>query len=193
MNETVIALSENDDDCVSFEKSCAEHCQKFDVFVPVVVKPFGRADNEHIVVDCVGGPRVLPGHRCREHEHREHEFTIAQVIKVLIPVKFGAEVCVDESCDEDLGSCQEIEPQSITLNHTSLRLDRYQTRQLTATVLPVDAKDKMVLWTSNNTANVTVSSSGLVTAVRRGTAVITAKTVNGLTAYCDVEVRDENV
>jgi len=48
-----------------------------------------------------------------------------------------------------------------------------ETAQLTATVAPADA-DQDVTWSSSNTAVATVSNSGLVTAVRPGTAVITA-------------------
>lgn len=48
-----------------------------------------------------------------------------------------------------------------------------ETAQLTAAVAPADA-DQDVTWSSSNTAVATVSNSGLVTAVRPGTAVITA-------------------
>lgn len=48
-----------------------------------------------------------------------------------------------------------------------------ETAQLVATVAPAEA-DQDVTWSSSNTAVATVSNSGLVTAVRPGTAVITA-------------------
>ena len=60
--------------------------------------------------------------------------------------------------------------------------------QLQATVLPADASDKTVTWTSNDAAVATVNASGLVAALKAGTATITAATANGLTATCTVTV-----
>ena len=50
------------------------------------------------------------------------------------------------------------------------------TQQLTATVAPADAALKTVQYSSSNPARATVSSTGLVTAVSAGTAVITVTT-----------------
>lgn len=47
------------------------------------------------------------------------------------------------------------------------------TKQLTATVLPANADNKAVTWSSSNTAIATVTQSGQVTGVGRGIAVIT--------------------
>lgn len=58
---------------------------------------------------------------------------------------------------------------TLNVNETSAA----ETAQLTATVAPADA-DQNVTWSSSNTAVATVSNTGLVTAVRPGTAVITA-------------------
>ena len=187
----ILSESGHDKDCIIIEKCSSEHCREFDVFVPVTVKPFGKVDKDDIKVECDGDPRIIPGNVCHEHGKKDHEFTIAQKIKVLIPAEFGAEVCIRESCDEDLGSCQGVDPSSISLNHSSIKIKPNQTRQLIATVLPIEAKDKSVTWTSSNSTNVTVSANGLVTAVRKGNAIITAKTVNGLMAHCNVEVTDD--
>jgi uncharacterized protein YjdB len=54
--------------------------------------------------------------------------------------------------------------------------------QLEAVVLPANATDKSIQWISNNDGIASVSETGLVTAVGRGNAVITANTVNGLSA-----------
>jgi len=53
------------------------------------------------------------------------------------------------------------------------------TQQLTATVLPSNATNKSVTWTSSNTGAATVSTSGLVTGVSAGSSVITVRTADG--------------
>ena len=64
----------------------------------------------------------------------------------------------------------------ISLDKTSLSMTEGDTETLTATVLPSDATDKSVTWSSNNTSVALVSSDGLVTAKAAGTATITVKT-----------------
>lgn len=58
-------------------------------------------------------------------------------------------------------------------------LEKGESVQLTATVLPSNSINKNVLWTSSNTAVATVDESGKVTAVGGGEADITASTVDG--------------
>lgn len=55
------------------------------------------------------------------------------------------------------------------------------TQALTATVVPDNATDKTVTWSSSNTAVATVSDDGVVTAVGAGEAIITATATNGTT------------
>ena len=82
-----------------------------------------------------------------------------------------------------------IKPTGIKLDKSSLELTAGETGSLTATVLPSDATNKTVTWTSDNTAAATVNSAGQITAVKEGTAVITASTYNGYTATCTVTVK----
>lgn len=77
---------------------------------------------------------------------------------------------------------------SVTLNKSALSLEVGKTGQLSATVLPNSATNKSVSWSSNNEAVATVSSKGIVTAKKAGTAVITATAVNGRSASCTVTV-----
>lgn len=83
-----------------------------------------------------------------------------------------------------------IEPvTSITLNQTTASLKKGETLTLTATVAPSDAANKSVTWSSGNTSVATVTTSGVVTAIGEGTAVITVKTADGgKTATCTVAV-----
>ena len=76
---------------------------------------------------------------------------------------------------------------SISLNKTSLSLDKGHSETLTATVKPDDATDKTVTWGSSNTKIVAVDSNGKVTAVAGGTATITAK-ASDKQATCTVTV-----
>lgn len=77
---------------------------------------------------------------------------------------------------------------SIKLNKTSLTLDVPESYTLKATLAPSNATDKTVTWSSSNKNVVTVSSKGVIKAVGKGTATITAKTENGLKATCKVTV-----
>jgi uncharacterized protein (TIGR02145 family) len=77
----------------------------------------------------------------------------------------------------------------VTLNHTTVQMGVSGTLQLTATVLPANADNKNVTWSSSNNSFVTVSTNGLITAVALGTATITVTTVDGgKTANCVVTV-----
>lgn len=77
----------------------------------------------------------------------------------------------------------------ITLSDTALDLTAGETYQLHAKVSPLGASDKSVTYSSSNQSTVTVDSSGLMTAVGRGTAVITAKTSAGnFASSCSVSV-----
>ncbi|CAH1208081.1 hypothetical protein PAECIP111892_03046 [Paenibacillus auburnensis] len=77
----------------------------------------------------------------------------------------------------------------VTLDKTELELTVGQTRKLTATVLPVDASNKELTWTSSDTDIVSVNDAGSITAKKEGTATITVTTVDGrFTAVAAVTV-----
>ena len=67
---------------------------------------------------------------------------------------------------------------AITLNQTTASLYPTNTLTLTAFVTPSNATNKTVAWSSNS-SNATVNSSGVVTAVYAGSAIITARSVSG--------------
>lgn len=77
---------------------------------------------------------------------------------------------------------------SISLNETSVSLKTSATIQLAATVLPEDADDPSVIWSSNNESVATVHD-GLVTAVAPGSTIITCASADGgAKAECSVTV-----
>jgi uncharacterized protein YjdB len=78
---------------------------------------------------------------------------------------------------------------SVALNSYILTIVSGNTYQLEATVLPADACDKSVTWTSNNENVATVDSNGLVSGVTTGSATVTVTTVDGgFTKNCSVTV-----
>jgi uncharacterized protein YjdB/N-acetylmuramoyl-L-alanine amidase len=83
-----------------------------------------------------------------------------------------------------------IHPKSVTMSQMTAAMEAGVKVQLTASVLPANASDKSVAWSSSDTSVATVSAGGLITAVKAGTATITAKTVDGnITATCVVTVK----
>lgn len=63
----------------------------------------------------------------------------------------------------------------VKITSTVTEVTAGETITLTAEVLPADATDKTVTWSSSDTAIATVDSTGKVTGVAAGTATITAK------------------
>lgn len=77
----------------------------------------------------------------------------------------------------------------VTLEPNSLNLKENETAQLSASVQPTTASQS-IRYSSNNDAVATVSNTGLVTAVKEGTAIITAAANDGSGKYatCTVKV-----
>lgn len=69
--------------------------------------------------------------------------------------------------------------ESITLAPATVSIAVAATQQLTPTVLPADATEKGVNWTTSDATKATISSTGLVTGVAVGTATITATAKDG--------------
>ena len=83
-------------------------------------------------------------------------------------------------------------PNRISVSPTSLTLEKGKTRTLFVTVLPTNANNSTVTWTSNNETVATVVD-GVVYARSKGNAKITVRTnANGLTAVCNVSVTEMN-
>lgn len=80
--------------------------------------------------------------------------------------------------------------ESVTLDKSTLSLFVGKTATLTATVLPSEAANKNITWSSTNSNIASVNASGLVTAKAAGTVTIraTAQDGSGKSASCMVTV-----
>ena len=89
----------------------------------------------------------------------------------------------------------DIKVTSITLNKTTLNIKTGATEQLTAKVQPTDATNSKVTWSSNKPTVAEVDQTGMITAKKEGSAVITvtAQDGSGKTATCQVNVTDIKV
>ena len=67
----------------------------------------------------------------------------------------------------------------VTLNYGRVDMWVNTSVTLTATVLPANATNRNVIWSSSNTQIATVSNTGVITGLREGTATITVTTVDG--------------
>ncbi len=85
---------------------------------------------------------------------------------------------------------KKIKVSGITLSKTKEILQVNQTLKLTATVSPVNASNKELIWSSSNTNVATVDAAGLITAKSTGKAYITtiAKDGSGVCASCEIVV-----
>ena len=86
---------------------------------------------------------------------------------------------------------------SATINPSTLKLtSKCQAAQLSASVLPNNAENKSIVWSTSNASVATVDNNGVVTAVANGNTTITATTLDGSGKYAEcsvvVEIPKEN-
>lgn len=78
--------------------------------------------------------------------------------------------------------------ESISLSNTNIKIKPGEQKKITVSYVPSDTTEKDILWSSSNASVATVSKDGVIKGISYGTAVITAKAQNGLTASLTVEV-----
>lgn len=78
----------------------------------------------------------------------------------------------------------------VSLNKTSISLEALDTYKLTASVYPINADDKRIEWTTSDETVVSVDENGNIAALKKGTAKITAKALDGsgCSSVCTVTV-----
>ena len=100
-----------------------------------------------------------------------------------VTLKFGNKTAtVDVKVDVPL--------ESILLDKTEVTINKGEKTDLNVAYNPDDTTDdRTIQWSSDNQSVVTVDDGGTITAVGAGTATVTAKAFNGLTAKCTVTVK----
>ncbi|MGG1554212.1 Ig-like domain-containing protein [Paenibacillus ferrarius] len=77
---------------------------------------------------------------------------------------------------------------AIQATPANLSLEPGGSGQIEVTVMPADATDRRILWSTSNPAVATVTDTGLVTAVASGTAVITVVSLDDETVKAEIPV-----
>jgi len=72
-----------------------------------------------------------------------------------------------------------VDVSSLMLDKRSINLEKGDSVQLNATIEPMDATDKRLIWTSSRKATAKVDGNGLVTAVANGTSIIAVTSEDG--------------
>ena len=73
-----------------------------------------------------------------------------------------------------------IEPNSLKIKGLSNELEVGKTAEVLYEILPTDATNKNITWTSSNSSVATVNANGIVTGIKAGTCTITASTYNNI-------------
>lgn len=99
-------------------------------------------------------------------------------------VNDGTKITISEATDGE----PEVDAVDIVLNSISVELFKDESFQLVAIVLPENATNPNVTWTTSNAEVATVDATGKVTAIDYGTAIITAA-CGKVSAACEVTVK----
>ncbi len=111
-------------------------------------------------------------------------------MKRLVCLFATAVVLIVSSCIRD-PEPEPVDVVSVSVSPTTLNMEIGATSTLAATILPSNAANKAVIWTSDAPAVAAVDADGTVTALASGSATITAATVDGgFEAGCVVTVTE---
>lgn len=107
------------------------------------------------------------------------------------------EVAMEDLDQEYPTDCEpetEILVTAIALNTSSVEGKESDQIQITATVLPKDATNKVLKWSSSDESVATVDDTGLISLVKKGMAVITTSATDdsGVSAKCAVVVTESS-
>ncbi|MDW5289198.1 Ig-like domain-containing protein [Formosa sp. PL04] len=92
------------------------------------------------------------------------------------------------------GSSTDISVTEVSISLSSVSLNAGETVTLSETVLPENATNKLVTWSSDQSTIANVDSDGIITAISSGSTIITVTTIDGYKiATCAVTVTGESV
>lgn len=111
--------------------------------------------------------------------------------EIICEAKDGS--AVRRSCLIKVEKEKPILPSSISLSQESITIEEGKSYPLKVTVVPTNAYDKTVTWSSSDSSVAYVKGEDRVIAIKEGQVIITATTVNGLTATCEVMVKRKEV
>ena len=105
-------------------------------------------------------------------------------VKAVVQYFDGTEIILNEKVTVD------IKPQVVGLDKTSYTFNYTKNMQLKATILPTQASNTKLNWTSDNKSVATVDGNGVVTPVKNGTCKIIATTADGtnIKGNCSITV-----
>lgn len=164
----------------------------------VVIKPSGKLSlviNTESELTALVYPNSAANRHVRWASSRPEVATVDQNGKVAAVSLGDALITVTTEDGGKTATCEVVVTptvvlvKSITLNQATITMLEEETQTLVATVFPEDATNKKVIWTSNHPEIAAVDQEGVVTAVKKGQAVITAMAEDGeFTATCQVTV-----
>ena len=122
-----------------------------------------------------------------ENQYRFEGLTLEN--KYMIQVKVENSNGTDEKETEEIYT-KRIEVTSLKLNKEATNIKERNSETLTVTVLPANANNRNVKWTSSNQEVATVNENGVITAIKEGSTIITAISDdnNEIIATCKVTV-----
>jgi hypothetical protein len=126
--------------------------------------------------------RIMGKYLKKFNSHAEYNAFTATTAFILPNVS----LCVNE---DDLHYNPLVRVSGVTLDKSELSIKEGDTETLVASILPSNASNKNVVWSSSDNSVATVDSNGAVSGVTVGNADITVTTVDGgFTAQCATSV-----
>lgn len=83
-----------------------------------------------------------------------------------------------------------VEVTEIKIDEDEESIEEGKSKFLTATIMPYNASDKNVTWKSSDESIATISSGGMIEAIKPGKVTITATSSNGKTNSIEIEVKE---
>lgn len=114
-------------------------------------------------------------------------------MKKLLIIVLSTLLILSYSCKKD-DNALKINASKIVINPTNLyMIEGGANKTATANILPIQAKDKSVKWSVENTEIATVDAQGVVTPLKIGSTNLIAKTHNNIKAICPIKITKEAV